>query len=338
MSFFYPGTFFILSGIILMLIQGSGSPGPSGFNKSSVQEYVSVSPYPVLSDKPKGYRGVVGYNDGFIATGSGGRIDLLSSTGRIIKSQKSTGVDFNCVASTDKMIITAGEKGVLRISSDGNSYSKIDTGTDKDINSLAIFNRLIIATADQGLIISGYPGGSFIEKQLNIKGNIVSVSASLSDCYGVTDEGEIIHSTDGTNWSIFDFNQFYSGYYKPCHFTCVLVTDDRIAVAGVRSDSTPVMIFSTQGNVWTERELYYTDEQGVSRYLEGSPMGISYNGTGDEFYLSCTGGKLMKIPSCSQCNEVAEISSADLTGISISGNNLIIVGEDFFIWTLNQGF
>ena len=190
---------------------------------------------------------------------------------------------------------------------------------------------MIIAGNDDGEILSGNEKEGFRKIRPGLKGNIVSVSARLSDCYGATDEGEIIHTTDGINWDIFDFNQVYSGFYKPCYFTRILVTENRIATAGIRNDGLPVLMFSNQGKVWTERTLNFTDDQGMMNFLTDLPNDIFYDNLRDQFILVCDKGKLMKIPSCSHCNKQVILSEEDLTGISGNEDILIIVGENYCI-------
>ncbi len=278
-----------------------------------------------------GYSAIARYEDGFIATGTDGRIDRISISGAITKSERFPGEKFNCIISRDKMIIAAGDRGTLLISNENGIFHKIDSNTSENINSLSLFRGLIIAVTDHGEIISGDGKGFFKKTRLPLKGNIVSVSARESDCFGVSDEGEIIRSTDGIKWDIIDFNKVYSGYYKTCYFTKVLVTDNRIAIIGIHNDGSPVLMLSTQGNVWTERPLIYTDDQGYKNILEDSANDIIYNDSEDQFYLVCDKGKAMQLPACNQCNKLAEISTENLEGISLKDNILMIVGENFLI-------
>jgi len=200
---------------------------------------------------------------------------------------------------------------------------------------LALFQGTILAGTDEGAILSGDGKGAFRRTYLAVNGNIVSLSARKSDCFGVTDQGEIIRTTDGTNWVVFDFNQEYAGFYKPCSFSVVLATDKQIAVAGIQDDGSPALMFSTQGNVWSVRTLNYTDDQGVPGYLEDTPNGIFYDSVRDLFFMACTNGKLMKIPSCSHCNKLAQITSGQLSSISGNNNTLIVVGASYFVQTFS---
>ena len=280
-----------------------------------------------------GYTAIANYNDGFIATGTDGRIDWISITGKITRSEKISGFRFNCLLTNDQFIIAAGDHGNVAISAKNQPFQKIESGTDKNINSITLFDEFVIAGTDDGELLLGDPDGFFQIIRLNVKGNITSFSSNKTDCYGVTDEGEIMHSKDGLNWNISDFNQEYNGFYKACSFKKVLLTDNRIAVIGIHTDGSPAVLFSSQGNVWTERSLNYTDDQGRDGYLEIAPNDIIYDDFTDQFYLSCNNGKLMTLPSCTHCNELWAISSEglDLTGISISEDKMIIVGENYFI-------
>ncbi len=307
----------------------SGSQSKN-FEINSEKEYL-LSEMNVNSGDSDGYTFVANYEDGFIATGKDGRIEWISSEGKVNKTEKFPGLKFNCLVTYGSAIIAAGEEGKVLISSEKETFNKIESGTDKDINTLTLFNNLVIAGTDDGELLLGDFDGFFQIIQLDLKGNIVSLSARSSDCYGVTDKGEIIHTEDGINWEIFDFNQEYKGFYKACSFTSVLVTENRIAVTGINEDGTPAVLFSNQGGVWTERSLNYTDMQGRDGYLTDVPYDIFFDTYGNEFYITCSNGKLLKLPSCTHCNEVGVISEQNLTGISGFENTLLIVGEDYFI-------
>jgi len=278
-----------------------------------------------------GYNAVARYKEGFIAAGADGRIDRITISGAVTKSEKFPGQKFNCIISNDKIIVAAGDRGTLLSSDESGIFRNIESNTGENINGLALFRGMIIGVTDHGEIISGDGTGSFKKSRLPLKGNIVSVSAGESDCYGVTDEGEIIRTSDGSKWDITDFNKVYSGYYQTSYFTKVLMTDNRIAIVGIHNDGSPVLLLSTQGNVWTERPLIYTDDQGYKAVLEDSPNDIIYSGSEDMFYLVCNKGKVMQLPSCNHCNKVAVIATDDLEGITFNDKIMIIVGGNFLI-------
>ncbi|MDP4201652.1 MAG: hypothetical protein Q8861_03085 [Bacteroidota bacterium] len=292
---------------------------------------VSAAANSAEANRPKGYNAVVAYADGFVAAGSEGRIDRISKAGAVIKSEKFAGIEFNALVAHEQTIIAAGEKGIMVISSNNDGFKPIDSGTDKTIHTLALFNDKIIAGTDQGELLVGTENGSFNKIPLALKGNIVSLSANSSVCYGVTDEGEIIHSKDGVQWEILNFNALYAGYYKPCSFTRVLAVDSRIAVAGKKDDGSPVLFFSTQGNVWTDRLLDYTNDERQMNSPTETLNDIYYYYPEDLYFLACNKGIMMQIPSCSHCNKLIPIGTDDLRCMAFNVNVLLFAGSNYSI-------
>jgi len=331
-----PKFLFILLGVLWLLDPVAGKTRINSREYVAGLDSVSVTPnHPEKGFKSSGYRAIAGYGDGFIAAGSEGRIDWISDSGKLVKSEKYPGESFNCLTADNQQIVVAGDHGILRVSSNKGIFRKINSGTDKNINSIALFKGLIIAATDDGVILSGNGKGSFRKTYLAVNGNIVSLSSRASDCYGATDDGEIIHTTDGINWDVFDFNEVYAGFYKPCSFTSIIVTENRMAAAGMRNDGSPVLMFSSQGNVWTDRTLNYTDDQGNAHFPTEVPNNIYYDAERDLFFLAFNKGILMKIPSCSHCNKLVQVSAKNLQAISGNSNSLMIAGENFFIQPIN---
>ena len=277
------------------------------------------------------YTDVTQYEDGFIAVGSNGRIDRISKAGEIISYLKVDGIALNCVLVDKGQIYAAGANGNLLVSSGKGEFVKIDCATVKNINTLTWFDNKVIAGADGGEISVGNESGLFKTTQLDLNGNIVSISANATDCYGVTDKGEIIHSNDGINWSVVDFNKAYEGFYQTCQFTKVLATEKQISIIGKQDDGMPVMFYSSRGTVWAQRNLEYVDKKGVPSLLQDIPNDIYYDVVLDQYILICNHGKMMTIPSCSHCNKLFEVSTENLKSIAGNENSLIIVGENGFL-------
>jgi hypothetical protein len=229
------------------------------------------------------------------------------------------------------MLLAAGDNGTILYSSDGQNYSSAESGTDKNINGFAIKNGLIIAGADKGIILVSTDGKSWRMINTEVEGNIVSLSANESFFYGISDIGEIMRSDDGFNWDIRNYNKEYSGYNKFCIFKKVLATKNRIVIIGTHDDGSPSVLFSSLGNVWTERPLIFYDDQGMIRSLTSSLNDIIYDQTRDLYILACDNGVLFSLPSCTKCNVYAKISDNNLYAIICAGDNLLTVGEEFSI-------
>lgn len=286
----------------------------------------------------KGYKDIIFYNGKFLAVGNDGKIDYINSSGekaQVANAYKNT---LNCVISSDQIVVAAGDNGIILFSSDRQVFTKVESGTDKNINGMAFRNDLLIAGADKGTILISKNGETWNSKHLEVKGNIVSISANDSYWIGITDRGEIIRSFDGLNWEIKDYNKEYSGYNKSCIFKKVLLTENRIVIIGTHDDGSPAVLFSSLGNVWTERLLIYYDDQGIIRSLTNKPNGITYDPAGDQFILACDNGVLFSLPSCTKCNVYAKISTNNLCAIICTGDYLLIVGEEFSISVVRSNF
>ena len=279
----------------------------------------------------KGYRDVVFYDGKFLAVGTAGRIDCINISGERTPAVNTCKNNLNCITGKDQMLVVAGEEGTILLSSDGQVFSKVESGTDKNINGIAFINNLLIAGADKGTILISKNGRSWNNKHLEVRGNIVSLSANDSFCIGITDSGEIIRSNDGLNWEITDYNKEYSGYNKSCIFKKVLAVKNRIVIIGRHDDGSPAVLFSSLGNVWTERPLTYHDNNGMIRILANKPNGITYDPTGDQFILACDKGEIFSLPSCTKCNTSSTVSSNDLNSILCTEDFLVSVGEEFSV-------
>lgn len=282
-------------------------------------------------DTVHGYRAITYFENGFIAIGSNGRIDRMATNGKVTRSEKIAGESFKCILAADQRIFVAGENGTILVSSNNGPFVKLNSETTNQINTLALFNGNIIAGTDEGEILFGGIDEKFSTISLNLKGNIVSLSAGEFDCYGVTDQGEIISSRDGIYWNVFDFNAVYAGFYKPCHFTKILVTPNNIAVIGIYNDGLPVLMLSTHGNVWTERTVNYNDAQANYVTLRDTPNDIFYDPQRDLLYIACNNGTILSIPSCSHCNKASTLTSEHLTAIWCVGDTLMVAGTNFYV-------
>jgi len=310
---------------------------PSAAMVTEYDTFIISSPSEKISypDENRGYRDIMSYEDQFLAVGTNGRIDRINKSGEITPVANTFNVNLNGVIYDNQTIIAVGDGGTIIVSSGGQTCRKIETGTDKNINSITSFNGILIAAADKGTILISKNGNIWSNIQLPLKGDIVSVSADISFCIGVTNKGEIIKTSDAINWDIFDYNSKYAGYNKPCVFKNVLFTGKRIAITGQHEDGSPVVLFSSLGNVWTERSLYYTDDHGMIQIVTNLPNDVVYDSVGDQFFLACNNGEVVNLPSCTKCNKSLTVTGKDLHAIICSKNILMIVGDDYYVNTIN---
>jgi uncharacterized protein YrrD len=318
---------FILGGLICFV------PGEKSSFK--IVEKHNTQQTSIASDI-KGYRDIISYNGKFIAVGTDGRIDLINNSGEKISVSNTFKNNLNCAVSKDQMLVVAGEEGTILNSSDGQVFTRAESVTDKNINGITFRKELFIAGADKGTILISKNGKTWDVIHLQVKGNIESVAANDSFFFGITDSGEIIRSNDGLNWEINDYNKEYAGYNKSCTFTKVLLTENRIVIIGTREDNSPAVLFSSLGNVWTERSLSYNDDRGMIRFLTNKPNGITYDPVRDQFILACDNGEIFSLPSCTKCNTCSTVSTSNLNAIICTKDCLASVGDGFYINIINR--
>lgn len=135
-----------------------------------------------------------------------------------------------------------------------------------------------------------------------VVGDIVSLSASDDLCVATTADGQLYQSTDGKTWKMTDFNAQYSEYYGQVTVRCICASKAGLMLAGI-VDGMPVAFESAEGNVWSQRELTYTQGNSVLT-LQQLPIGLDYDGEHERFSMTCTGGVTFLMPGCSHCNSI----------------------------------
>lgn len=291
------------------------------------------SPSEILEGKPvnaSGYNDIIFDGSKFFAVGSGGRIDAIEPAGKKTSLPVAGSADLNCIASGDQTLIAAGNNGTILIRPGEGQFSRVTAGTNKNINCITFFRDLWIAGADDGLLLVSKNGQTWTLNQPGFKGNILSLDCNNSLCFGVTDRGEIIKSSDGLNWQVKDYNKDYQGYNKPCIFRKIIAVQNKIMIIGVHDDSTPAVLYSSLGNVWTERSLSYKDNNGSMNELTDAPNDIAYNPESDEFFVACDNGIIFILPSCSHCNMLYKVAESNIRGIARGNDRLMLAGEKFY--------
>lgn len=287
-------------------------------------------------DATEGYRALAPTAEGFVAAGTDGRLDRLDRSGRFVDGGSFPGVEFNCLLSHGTTLFAAGNDGVLMVAAGEGAFKSVDSGTTLDIRSLTWFEDYLVAGAAGGRVLIGDAAGFFEQTTPAIKGNIVSLSAAGEVCWGVTDRGEIFHSRDLVAWRVFDFNTIYADYYEPCSWSAVVATGEQVAVAGRSADGVPALYLSTGGEVWSPRDLDYTDTRGIPARLSAIPRAMIHDSAGDRLVLACDGGEVMSVPSCSHCNEMLFSGiKQHLTAIAMQSGVIVVAGDGFHTGTVS---
>jgi len=145
---------------------------------------------------------------------------------------------------------------------------------------------------------------------IDCKGNLTMMDCNRNGCFALTDKSEIVFSSNGSSWKVFDFNEQYSDYYGEISLVGIAAGPGSVAVAGTDETGSPVVFISTRGTVWSQRILEYT--LGSETFsLHETPLSISADLEKDEFVLQCTDNTLFFIPPCSHCNRLVYYGGTD---------------------------
>lgn len=274
---------------------------------------------------------VTAFGDGFITVSENGGINWISGDGKIVQSKTIQDVKFSTVASNERYVVSAGSDGTIYCVDEDKVFKPIRSGTVKTVNCLTLFKNKVLAGYNSGELRIGSLDQKLEFANVELTGNILSLSSNETYCYGLTNHGEIFYTSNGTEWNVIDFNEMYKGYYQSCTFSKILLTQNQIAVVGNNSDGEPVLYFSSKGSVWTERPLIYTDEEGFKAKLNEVPRDIFYDTMHDQYLLLLAQGKLMTIPACSHCHQLYKITDTEIHAISGNDKNIILAGENDYI-------
>lgn len=305
--------------IIVLAGFGIGFSFPSDFNVEKETDNILVT----------------AFGDGFIAVSENGCINWIAGDGKIVQLKSIPDVKFSTVAANEKYVLTAGSNGAIYYVEEDYVFKPIHSGTVKNVNCLTLFKNKVLVGYNSGELRIGSLDQKLEFANVELTGNILSLSSNEAYCYGLTDKSEIFYTSNGTEWNVIDFNEMYKGYYQSCTFSKILATQNQIAVVGENTDGEPVLYFSSKGSVWTERPLIYTDEEGFKAKLNEVPRDIFYDTTHDQYLLLLAQGKLMTIPACSHCHQLYKITAAKIYAISGNDKNIILLGEKDYIKLIN---
>ena len=202
---------------------------------------------------------------------------------------------------------------------------------DCSLTSLVAVGEDLYALDTEGLYLLRLDpdGGVAEQKKLPVKGSLRALYADGPVLWAVTDAGEIAHRKDASDWTVFDFNAEYDGFYPSMDFRAVAAGGGSVMVAGLRPDGTPAAYTSARGTVWSERTLDYSD-QGQPCLFTAEPISLSYDASQDRFYLAGTGGALLALPSCSHCNALTRYPTDTLFARIAAGTKNLLLGSDGF--------
>ena len=149
-----------------------------------------VDPEPV-DEGPAGYLSADMLLDGFIACGTGGRVDKIAMDGEVTTLDSGTTEKLTCVYTEGPNVLVSGTNGTLLLSNDaGESFRQVKTGATGTLNACTAYKDVLYAAGEDGVI---YRQGSAGWKKVPMETNheIVSIVSTNYCVVAITAETDV---------------------------------------------------------------------------------------------------------------------------------------------------
>jgi Rhodanese-related sulfurtransferase len=295
-------------------------------NSGCISQAISKQP----TAPPAGYRSVCYDGSSYIAVGTGGRIDQLKSDKTVTKLSGATTACLNSVSSSNDMDVIVGDKGVILFSKNGGNFKPAKSGIKKTLNCVTAFQGTFWAGGADGSLLRSSDGEHWEQVNSGIKNSILSISANDKMCMAVTREGQILMSADGSKWNITDYNVLYKGYSELFWFKSIRACGNAFVIVGEYQNQPgkPAVLTSDTGEVWQETIFNkINDKPGPESFpLTVNAVTVDW----DQLVAACSGGKLLTVTECSECNKLDDLGSQNINDLASANGFLVLVGDNFW--------
>ena len=154
--------------------------------------------------------------------------------------------------------------------------------------------------------------------------------------FAIADDGSLWRRYEG-DWTLFDFNKIYEGYYPKCDFTALAVFSGGYLLAGVDHYGFTRVYESMLGEVWKPAlaDTVLSDEGEIS--AKGGIRAICECNKTKQAFLFGDGGMAITLSGCRKCSYYREIAKKDIIAAKIlpSETEILIKLSDETIITVS---
>lgn len=322
---------------LALVVSCAGCKMKLGKEETSEPESSDPGASEPVDQGPAGYTAAAQLGDGFIACGTGGRIDAISIEGEVTTLDSGTTEKLNSVFTEGDNVLVSGDHGTLLLSNDaGASFRQVKTGASADLNGAVVYADAMFAAGEDGVI---YRQGSAGWKKIPMETDheIISLVATNYCVVAITAETDVYYSEDGEEWEYMNFNEDYEGLYPPYVFTRAVGAGETFFVLGYQADNPelPLIMFTETTQVWMQKEMMKINDQPVTGEENIHIHDISFNV--DQIVGAIDDGRVLAITECSVCNEEMQLDEQkDLWATASSEKGVLVCGEDFFYRVLDN--
>ena len=279
-----------------------------------------------------GYTDAAIWGDGFLAVGTGGRLDQIGLDGSVTTLTSGTEADLASVWTDGPLCVVSGANGTLLISGDGTGFVPVPAPAQTDLVGAAILGgALYVGTKDGHVYRTQDQGASWEDLLPRQPESLLALTVNDSHVIAISRQTDVFISEDGDDWLAQNFNELYEGLYPVYVFTGLVPAGSTFFVLGYHADNPniPVLMYTEETEVWMEKALAqingaYPDPDVMLRIND---LAFSI----DQILGAADGGQVLTIPDCMNCNQSRSLPGAgDLTAVAVTQDKVLVVGEDFF--------
>ena len=278
------------------------------------------------TDVQRTYLDAAELGNGFVAIGTGGLVDRIGTDGVVQGISISATQDLVDVCSAGDLALAVGDEGrIVRIPQTGDAEVMALNKSIK-LLSVANLNGLWLAGAENGVVYSSRDGEHWTSESTGAEGDLVGLAATEDRCIGVTETGEVAYTTDGSQWTLLDYNAYYG---KKVCFGGIEAIDDAFWAYGTDQDGKAVVVISVMGGVWSERDLNIYE---VDQTIDGSENPFTaLISDGTQVFAVTEAGNALVLPGCTQCNTQRQVSSGPVSAAASNGSYLLFAGPEYSV-------
>ncbi len=278
-----------------------------------------------------GYLSAQATQEGFLACGTGGRLDFISADGKSSPLESGTTEDLLCVFAQGSLVMVSGAKGTLLVSEDsGQSFRAMDLGTQKDLNGAVSFKNTHFAAGEDGLIYR-QKAGVWEALQMEAENEIISLITINDYIVAITAQTDVYISADGEHWEYQNFNEVYAGLYPTYVFTKAVGAGESFFVLGYETEnsSQPVIMYTEDGETWLQELIGKVNDEYPSDEMDLIVNDVCF--TEGKIIGAQDGGKVLCLVDCFVCHEQKQLSAKyDLKATAARQEGVLLCGENFY--------
>ena len=285
----------------------------------------------------QGYLAAAATPEGFLAVGTGGRLDAIGLDGSVTHLESHTGADLTDLWTDGSRYLVSCADGSVLLSTDGARFDRYPAVPDGGLCGAVRYRGSTYAATYDGRVLKSndLERWSVVYEQETF--GFTHLAATNYGLVLINEQTDVLLSADGLNWTHENFNEVYRGLYPTYVFHALIGAGDTFFVLGFEQDrpEVPLIMYTEQMEVWMQLGLNMIDDE-VPDY-ETTPWRVNdLCFHPDQVLAACDAGRLLAMPGCSVCNRSLRLPDAgSLRCIALNENSVLAAGEDFYCSVLS---